>query len=167
VVRVWPNWAPLHFMMFLFSQLVSLLFPLALSASASQFQKPTIECILYGITCLDVKAWKYLGFFAFVFCCPFPHTIFLLIFHPKRQNLPSKWISHLHFLILTSLSIGMILGKNDLKKKISHRRRVGLSTFLHIWVSKSISNCAQYVTLDSKIICLSLAVFFWQPHQLN
>ncbi len=57
--------------------------------------------------------------------------------------------------------------KNDLKKKISHRRRVDLSTFLHIWLSKSISNCAQYVTLDSKIKCLSLAVFFWQPQKLN
>jgi hypothetical protein len=31
--------------------------------------------------------------------------------------------------------------------------------------TKSISNCAQYVTLDSKIKCLSLAVFFSQPHQ--
>jgi hypothetical protein len=40
---------------------------------------------------------------------------------------------------------------------------MGLSTFLHIWVSKSISNSAQYVTLDSKIKCLSLAGFFWQP----
>jgi len=26
---------------------------------------------------------------------------------------------------------------------------------------------AQYVTLDNIIKCLSLAVFFWQPHQLN
>jgi hypothetical protein len=31
--------------------------------------------------------------------------------------------------------------------------------------SKSISTGAQYVTLDNKIKCLSLAFFFWQPHQ--
>jgi hypothetical protein len=90
------------------------------------------------------------------------HTIFLLIFHPERQILPPKRISHLHIFILTSLSIGMTLEKkkNDLKKKISHRGRVGISTFRHIWVSKSISNCAQYTTLDSKIKRLSLAAFF-------
>jgi hypothetical protein len=32
-----------------------------------------------------------------------------------------------------------------------------------VW-SKSISNGAQYVTMDSKIKCLCL-VFFWQPRQ--
>jgi len=30
---------------------------------------------------------------------------------------------------------------------------------------KSMSTGAQYVTLNCKIKCLSLAVFFWQPHQ--
>jgi hypothetical protein len=32
---------------------------------------------------------------------------------------------------------------------------------------KSISTGAQYITLDNKMKCLNVAVFFWQPHECN
>jgi hypothetical protein len=36
----------------------------------------------------------------------------------------------------------------------------------NLFLSESISTGAEYVTLENKIKCLSLAVFFfWQPHQ--